>query len=312
MNGGERFLRFMDEITDGDSELVKFHQVSLGSCLSGAIEEHWLLYWIGEGRNGKNTLGDEVMWLLGDYAKTVPTETLMQRKHTEHATELMNLKGARLVMSSELNSDSRWNESRLNSVTGDETISGRFMRQDYVEFPRTHKHLVYANAQPVLRNVTPAIRARLRMVPFPVSFVGREDPDLKAALRAESGFILNWLIEGHTLWLANGKKIGSCPAVDAATGEYFNGQDHFSRWQASRIETVEVDDRQKNLWPRSKDLYADYLKWMASQGEAPEPQKTWGAKMKFEKVSSSGVRYVGVNLKPESGKTVNDFASESP
>ena len=49
------FLKFMDEICNGDQDLVYFLQRALGAMLSGAIEEHWLMFWIGGGRNGKST-----------------------------------------------------------------------------------------------------------------------------------------------------------------------------------------------------------------------------------------------------------------
>jgi|GEM_PF-2432266 len=216
--GGKRFLSFIEEITGRDSELALFLQRALGACLSGAVEEHWLLFWIGAGRNGKNTLGDLVAYVLGDYAKTVPTRMLMAQKHEEHPTEIMDLKGARLVISSELNEGAKWNESRLNQVTGDTVLTGRRMRQDYVQFERTHKHLVYANSRPTLSRITPALRSRLKMVPFDVSFEGREDPDLSVVLKAESGAVLQWLIDGHRMWMGAGKKIGSCAAVDKACG----------------------------------------------------------------------------------------------
>ena len=153
----------MGEITDGDRELELFIQSALGACLSGATEDHWLLFFTGGGRNGKNTLGDAVQRVLGDYATTVPSETLMAR-HQEHKTEMMNLKGRRLVTSSEVEDGAFWAESKINSVTGDAILSGRYMRQDYVEFPRTHKHLIYGNSRPQLRNITQALRSRLKIV----------------------------------------------------------------------------------------------------------------------------------------------------
>ena len=55
--GGVRFLRFLDEITGGDASLARFLQVSLGACLSGAVESHWMLFWTGAGRKREKHLG---------------------------------------------------------------------------------------------------------------------------------------------------------------------------------------------------------------------------------------------------------------
>ena len=63
-------------------------------------------------------------------------------------------------------------------------------------FQRTHKHLVYGNSRPQLRSTDSAIRSRIKIVPFKVSFRGREDKDLPRRLREEMGFVLQWLIVG--------------------------------------------------------------------------------------------------------------------
>src|SRR5262245_33816214 len=130
------FDKFMWDITLGDHDLIDYHQRSLGATLSGATSDHWLLFWIGMGGNGKNTLGDLVGWIMGDYAKVIPTETLMSVRSQQHPTELANLRGVRLAISSEVPEGLFWNESRIKSLTGDTMISARFMRGDFFEFPR--------------------------------------------------------------------------------------------------------------------------------------------------------------------------------
>ena len=122
---GERFLRFIHEITCGSVALAEFLQISLGACLSGAIEGHWMMFWIGNGRNGKNTLGDLVMRAMGSYARKIPSSTLMKSKHENHPTELANLAGCRLAVASEVDPSAFWNESRINEITGDDLISRR-------------------------------------------------------------------------------------------------------------------------------------------------------------------------------------------
>jgi Bifunctional DNA primase/polymerase, N-terminal/D5 N terminal like len=92
---GAAFREFMKQITNNDEELIRFHQVSLGACLSGAVEGHWLLFWYGVPRAGKNTLGELVEALMGDYARTIPTSTLMSKKFEGHPTEMANLRSRR-------------------------------------------------------------------------------------------------------------------------------------------------------------------------------------------------------------------------
>jgi putative DNA primase/helicase len=301
--GGARFLVFLNEITGGDHELVNFLKVSLGACLSGAVESHWLLFWSGLGRNGKNTLGDAVMFAMGSYALQIATSTLMDAKHEAHPTELAQLQGVRLAIASEVTQGSYWNESRINSLTGDALISARFMRQDYFTFPRTHKHLIYGNHRPQLRNATDAVKARLKIVPFKQSFVGHEDPLLSQTLKQEAGFILQWLIEGHAEWLRLGRRLPQCQAVEDELAAYFADQSTVESWVAERCECITPDGRLDSDLPQSMGLYRDYQNWKQDMGEVPLSMTKWGVTMSrmFEKVSYQSARYRGVALKSATG-----------
>ena len=88
------FSRFLVDVTMGDDALIRYLQKALGACLFGAgyNADHWLMFWHGVGRNGKNTLGDVVAWVLGGYAKTVPTTTLIADEHNnQHPTVIAHL-----------------------------------------------------------------------------------------------------------------------------------------------------------------------------------------------------------------------------
>ena len=296
--GGKRFKRFLLEIFGNDEELINFIKVALGAILSGAVENHWLMFWTGSGRNGKNTLGDLVMYIMGDYAKKIGVATLMATKHEAHPTELASLLGVRLATSSEINDGAHWNESRILEVTGDEVISARFMKKDFFEFTRTHKHLIYGNHRPQLRSITEAIKARLVIVPFKQSFVGREDFTLPAALKAEAGFVLNWLIEGHAEWLRLDRRLPLCAAVNAETEDYFDAQSTLEMWISECCKIITPDERTANHLPTSTELYKSYREWKEKRGEPASSQTRWGENMaaKFEKIKSNGVRYRGLHL----------------
>jgi putative DNA primase/helicase len=293
------FLRFMAEITMGDHELVEFHQVSLGACLSGAIEGHWMLFWIGQGRNGKNTLGELVAHVMGDYARKIPQEFLMSTKHRGHPAEIANLQGCRLAYSSEVDEAAFFDESRINEVTGDETLSARRMYGDPYTFRRTHKHLVFGNHRPQLRTGAVGVRSRIKLVPFKASFLGREDAELPAKLRAEAGQVLSWLLEGHRKWIAAGRKLPHCAAIEGETVDYFSSQSTTELWISERVDRVLDDGRSARSWMKAGELYSDYVEWRKSRGEMPLSVVRWGETMgkQFVKVQASGARYVGALLK---------------
>ncbi len=297
------FDKFMTEITCGDKNLVKYHLQALGAMLSGARADHWLLFWIGSGRNGKNTLGDLIAEIFGDYAKTIPTETLMSTKTQGHPTEIANLRGVRMAVSSEVAEGAYWNETRIKSLTGDTTLTGRVMRGDFFVFTRAHKHLIYGNNRPQLRVVDDAIRARMHIVPFPGTFnddLGNRDPLMGEKLRAEAPQILARLIEGHRQWVSNGFKLTPCDAVRRETQDYLDTQSTPALWIEEQCEIIKNDDRSTNLLPRAGDLYTNYSVFKKLRSEQPISMTRWGEWMGkgFTKVTSNGVRYRGIALKP--------------
>lgn len=273
---GTRFPAFLMEITEGNQELQDFLQVSLGSCLSGAVEDHWLMFWIGAGRNGKNTLGDAVMDVMGSYARKISSSTLMKSKFEGHSTEIANLAGCRLAVASEVDPSSFWSESRINELTGDKLLSARFMRRDFFQFKRTFKFLVYGNHRPRLTTNNNAVRSRIKMVRFGADFSMRADPDLPQKLRDEAGNILRWLIDGHLKWISNGKRLPPCVAIDAEIKDYIDSQSTTQNWADSAVACA----RGRGQWQSAKLLYEKYKTWKTERGESPESMTRWGEEMK--------------------------------
>lgn len=291
---GTRFPQFLKEITCNDQELETFLQVSLGACLSGAMENHWLLFWIGTGRNGKNTLGDAVMNILGDYARKVPSTILMKKNYEGHPTEIAQLFGSRLAIGSEVEQSAFWSESKLNELTGDEKISARFIGGNFFEFPKTFKFLIYGNHRPRLNSITPALKSRIKMVRFNADFSQNGDPELAKKLRNEYSNILKWLVDGHKMWLDNGMKLTSCKAVDDELEDYMSSQATVDNWIDEFVTEAEY------RWVTSKVLFDSYVSWKHGRGENPSSQVVWAESMKkrfISKKSNVGTVFQ-VELKP--------------
>ena len=293
-----RFMQFMGEIADGDSDLVEFLQMALGSCLSGAQEVHQLFYFYGAtARNGKNTLADLFAFLLGDYACSFPAEALLHNR--SHDSDICTLKGKRIAISSEVPDGSRWNEMRLKNLTSDTMLTARPMYGQWQEFPRTHKHIILGNHRPSLNTMDPGVTSKFILVPFNVSFKGREDFDLPKKLKAEGPEILGWLLAGHLEWRENGMRLPSCKAVDAATNDYFESQATVDMWVEERCQLVDNEHCVGRDKAKANDLYQDYKNWKLDRGEQPMSLTRWGEHMglRFRNVEANGFRYIGVLLK---------------
>ncbi|MCL4748260.1 MAG: hypothetical protein KJZ83_23050, partial [Burkholderiaceae bacterium] len=296
------WLRFISEVFSYDADVIAFVQRVLGYCLTGDRREQKLFFFWGDGANGKSTLIDLVLWVLGTYALKLPTTALMQSSIDRHPTELAQLRGRRLALSNELDEGQFWAEARIKELTGDEYLTARFMRQDFFEFRQTQKHLIAGNFKPRLRGGDPAMARRMALIPFLEKFEGRHrDVTLPAKLRVEAPAVLAWIIKGAVAWHAEG--LGIPAKVADASRDYLAEHDDVSMW----IE--ENCSRELGITDSASDLYQSFAMWKKDRGEHPPSQTTWGQRMALvpglEKKRSNGWKYVGIRLTIDSRERLN-------
>lgn len=256
-----KFLSFVDDVTEGDAELIDYLQRLTGYALTGDTSEHAMAFFHGGGGNGKSTLLDVVTGIFGDYAEVASMETFVASSGDRHPTDLAKLRGARLVTAVETEEGRKWAESRIKALTGGDAITARFMRQDFFTFTPRFTLLVVGNHRPRLNCVDDAMRRRLHIVPFEASFKGDKIvKDMPAKLRSEWPAILRWMIDGCLKWQAEG--LNPPERVRAATESYFHNQDTLAEWRETRCATGpgfwETPTRLFNSWKQfARD--AEYL-----------------------------------------------------
>lgn len=91
------FLRVMDEICLGRQGLVDFLQEVFGCSLSGLIKEHAFFLMVGTGANGKSTLVETFMYLLGDYAVGMPSHAFLKSNSRAIRNDIARLPGVRFA-----------------------------------------------------------------------------------------------------------------------------------------------------------------------------------------------------------------------
>lgn len=256
-----QWQRFTARITDGDRDLAGYLARVLGLALTGdiSVQQLWIFY--GGGANGKSVLLDTVAELLGDYAGLAAPGLLTSRHSNEHPTELADLQGKRLVIASESDEEASLRLRLVKRLTGDARIKARFMRQDFFEFPRTHKTVLVTNNRPVVHEATNAVWRRIRLVPFTVTIPAEEqDPALMEKLRTERRGILAWLVCGCLEWQRSG--LEPAPAVvEDATGEYRDEEDPLLEYLRIRLVL------RGNARVSRPDLWQDYESYCVQLGE---------------------------------------------
>ncbi|WP_354136539.1 phage/plasmid primase, P4 family [Bradyrhizobium sp. LB11.1] len=298
----DRWKTFVSQIARNDQETAKTLQLMLGAALSGAIEEHWIGFLWGNGRNGKSALIEAIAYALGDYAKQVPSEVFASNRHEQHPTGLTTLMGGRFTFANEVKEGTYFDTSVLKTVSGDQTIEARYMQGNFFSFKRTFKLFLIGNDLPQIRTQDIAIRSRLKIVPFRANFAGREDRELPMKLRADAGAVLQWLLDGHRAWIEAGKRLIVSGEIERATTAYFNSQSTPEMWLSERAEIIRPDVRDNNKLPTAGTLYNDYVTWKRERGEQPISQTKFGTWIAMQsditKVESRVIYYRGIELKP--------------
>lgn len=277
----ERFLAFLADTFGSDAELTTYVQRLLGVSLIGAVLEQILPFAFGEGANGKSTLADVAMRLVGigdtGYALSAPSELLLASSANSHPTEIARLAGARLVVASELDDGQRFAEARIKMLTGRDILTGRFMRQDFFNFAPTHTLWLLGNHRPAVRTGGPAFWRRLRLVPFLHTVPEHlRDPELEEYLVTREGpSILAWLIRGAADYARHG--LTTPAAVQQATEDYQGEQDTIGRFVADCC-VLGVPGAAGMQTP-SGALRGAYEAWCQQEGEEPVSAKKLAAQL---------------------------------
>ena len=180
------------------------------------------------------------------------------------------------------------------------------MRGDPFEFDLTHHFVIAANHRPAMQNPDPALRARLRMVPFLQCFTGNEEPGLYEKLRDEAPIVLGWLMRGARIFLGR-NRLDGCPQSEAETEEYFDAHSTLEMWIVERCSLDEF------AVTTVGDLYADFRRWKEARGEGVPSQtrfsETLNRDARFTRVRGAarrGLRGIRLNELPVAPRNLYD------
>lgn len=254
-----------------------------GYALTSETREQKMLCFYGsKGRNGKGVIVRVMERVLGyddknpgtseySYAQSAPASLLLDGKRgpNDASPDMARLVGKRFVALQETEPGQKFSESRLNGLTGGDTISARLLHQNYFEFTPVAKYVLCTNNRPEVANDNPATWRRLFLVNFPntISDEARDaDPDYETRIQDELSGILNWLLEGLRKWRTEGTlKISD--AIRADTAAYRAEQDWFGQFMADCLE-----EREAHLVSAAA-AYAVYQKWAQDAGQGVLAQR---------------------------------------
>lgn len=261
----ERWSRFLGEVFGGDKELIAFARRWLGYCLTASNkEQRYLIAW-GRGSNGKSTLFETVLGVLGDYATALRPDVIAVRRDGGDVPTpaLAELVGRRLVVLPEWVRGKQVDEVLIKSLVGGDTVQGRRLYSPPFTFKATAKLVIYGNAKPELKGRDWGTWRRVLLLPFMQRFgTGAlpADPNLMEQLNEERDGILADLVQAATEWNREGLAVPR--KVAAATAQYRDEIDDVCAFVKGMC-IVKQDAR-----ARLRDLFDAYAGWGGELADA--------------------------------------------
>lgn len=212
-------------------EDVDYLLKSMAASLDGFNKDECFHLWIGGGRNGKGVAADLLSRALGGhpnqtkildcpgYHYTVGATLLTHARPSTSSPvpDLLHFKGQRIVTISEPETGSKVNSGFLKSLTGGDTISGRYLHSNVdVKFQPQHSIIILSNNGCLAFDAEDdAVWLRSRFVRFPYTFVAHPtapnekliDMNLKKKLSTWAPQFMLILLEYYKKYQSDGRLI---------------------------------------------------------------------------------------------------------
>ncbi len=226
-------VAFIDEATHPDWDLAlgalpdadvqDYVRQFFGTGATGFAFDDLACVFAGGGSNGKSTILNGCAQALGSYARVLAPSVLGGGQ--DHATDAMELLGARLVYLEETGPNQRLDTNKIKRLVGTPVIKARALYKAPVEFSATHTLALTTNNLPTVTETDHGTWRRLRLVPFDVTYPDAtkdvtlrdrvlHDPEVQEA-------VLAWMVSGARDWFRSGRRLPAVPAsISAATKEW--------------------------------------------------------------------------------------------
>lgn len=285
-----QFLKFLGEVLPDESDRLTIQEF-FGYSLIRSKRYHKGMIFDGDGRNGKGVLLN-----------------LLKALHYKNASiNLDNLRGfglengldASLLSCPEL-PKKNFDSELFKSIVAEDEINVDRKHKKAVSASLPGKLVILTNGLPTLTDRSAGFWARLLIIQFKVSFVGREDTGLEKRIRqTELPAILNWAVAGLVRLLQNGR---------FTEGESLRRAVETARLESDPIRLF-IHDKgaaiAENTWIGKDDIFGRFQMWSEHNGFAKCNNVTFWKRFRSvfpelrEKDRKGGGREVNIKISPE-------------
>ena len=267
-----RWRTFISEIMQGDKARADYLQKAIGYSLTGDTKMECLFILYGPtSRNGKGTTMESILRIMGEYGKNADP-TMLQAKFNSQSggpsEEIARLAGSRFVNISEPEKKITLDAALTKRLTGNDTITARYLHENSFEFRPNFKIFINTNHRPNITDLTLFESGRIKIIPFDRHFEENEqDKDLKSTFAKPENMsgILNWMLEGYKLFRSQG--LAMPDSVVQATTDYQIFSDKMGQFFDECIEEKEGCELRRGA------VYTRYKEWCGENGYRAEAAK---------------------------------------
>lgn len=279
-----RFQRLLGELFPEHPELPEYMRRLIGYGITGHTSEQCFAVFHGKGANGKSVFLDAIGRIFSAATKRTRFQTFEEKANGAIPNDIAALRDARLVLASEGKAGKPMDEATLKSVTGDDTIQARFMRQEFFTFQPKFLILLGTNHKPRFTGQDEGIWRRVKLIPFTRYFAPHERED-KAKLdrtlqKDEAEGIAAWAVRGAMEWYTDGLR--DPDSIKDATAEYRETSDALSGFFPGVL--VHGEESETIL---GSQAFNDYLDWCEAEN-LPDRER-WTRRAFYSAMEERGV-----------------------
>lgn len=257
------FMKFLEtSLVDSDTkkipdkELISLVQEMMGFFLIDSNKGAAAFFLVGDGSNGKSTLIKVIEKIIG--LKFISNMTIQAL--TTNIFNPPSLIGKKINISSE-ESSKYLEDSMFKALVTNDRISGQRKFGDPINFTPKCKFLFATNKLPTFKDITHALRRRVKIVPFyRIIRDADQDKELDDKLEKELVGIIGWAIEGAKRFVKNGNMFSKSQAAEERMIEFENETSAALRFIR---DNYEVDS---SSFISNQDLYDHYKEWCKNTG----------------------------------------------
>lgn len=255
------WLAFLYEVFEGDPERVALLQEWFGYMLSGGYAHHKVMLLLGAGRSGKSTIGRVLRQVVGsqNYSggsfAAFTTDPYMESLRTkpvvfigDAAASIPRQQVGQVI-------------ERIKTISGNDEVTFSRKYKSTLSEALPSRITIASNSIPRLFDDSGALASRLLVIPFEVSFYGRENLGLFDELMGDLEGIGLWALQG----LARLNEQGRFTEPAASRAEVQHIGEMYSP-MAEFLDDVCTFDA--NAISTSDEVYAAYRVWAVAGGEA--------------------------------------------